>query len=212
MGHGRGMTLSTQLWSEHSDLASEALTHPFVCRLGDGSWPGRSPRATSPRTPLSGVLRPRLRPGPCSQPRHTHAARVGRSARRGTGGARIAASYATPGGASTWPASSLHRRPWPTPSSCSRPLRRAGWGWCSRPWLVHAALRMAWRGTRRGCGGTVGVVGADLRVTRIFEVRPPGWNDCSTNRQTTGPLCARPTGGRWTLSWPSSSTALLPSG
>ena len=31
------MTLSTQLWSENSDLASEALTHPFVCRLGDGS-------------------------------------------------------------------------------------------------------------------------------------------------------------------------------
>ena len=31
------MTLSTQLWSENSDLAAEALTHPFVCRLGDGS-------------------------------------------------------------------------------------------------------------------------------------------------------------------------------
>src|SRR3954451_21016572 len=31
------MTLSARLWSENSDLASEALTHPFVCRLGDGS-------------------------------------------------------------------------------------------------------------------------------------------------------------------------------
>jgi thiaminase/transcriptional activator TenA len=31
------MTLSTQLWSENSDLAAEALAHPFVSRLGDGS-------------------------------------------------------------------------------------------------------------------------------------------------------------------------------
>ena len=31
------MTLSTQLWSENGDLAAEALAHPFVSRLGDGS-------------------------------------------------------------------------------------------------------------------------------------------------------------------------------
>jgi thiaminase/transcriptional activator TenA len=31
------MKLSTQLWSENSDLAAEALAHPFVSRLGDGS-------------------------------------------------------------------------------------------------------------------------------------------------------------------------------
>ena len=78
------MTLSTQLWSENSDLASEALTHPFVCRLGDGSLAREiSTGYLVPGRLLSGVLRPRLRPGPCSQPRHTHAARVGRSARRG---------------------------------------------------------------------------------------------------------------------------------
>jgi thiaminase/transcriptional activator TenA len=31
------MTLSARLWSDNSDLAAEALTHPFVRRLGDGS-------------------------------------------------------------------------------------------------------------------------------------------------------------------------------
>lgn len=50
---------------------------------------------------------------------------------------------------------------------------------------VHAALRMAWRGTRRRRGGTVRAVGADLICARILRYRPPGWNDCSTNRQTT---------------------------
>jgi thiaminase/transcriptional activator TenA len=31
------MTLSARLWSDNSDLAAEALAHPFVRRLGDGS-------------------------------------------------------------------------------------------------------------------------------------------------------------------------------
>ena len=31
------MTLSTRLWADNCDLAAEALAHPFVCRLGDGS-------------------------------------------------------------------------------------------------------------------------------------------------------------------------------
>lgn len=31
------MTLSTQLWADNSDLATQALAHPFVRRLGDGS-------------------------------------------------------------------------------------------------------------------------------------------------------------------------------
>jgi thiaminase/transcriptional activator TenA len=31
------MTLSTQLWSENSDLAAEVLAHPFVSCLGNGS-------------------------------------------------------------------------------------------------------------------------------------------------------------------------------
>jgi thiaminase (transcriptional activator TenA) len=31
------MTLSTTLWADNSDLAAEALAHPFVSRLGDGS-------------------------------------------------------------------------------------------------------------------------------------------------------------------------------
>jgi len=31
------MTLSALLWSDNSDLAAEALAHPFVRRLGDGS-------------------------------------------------------------------------------------------------------------------------------------------------------------------------------
>ena len=31
------MTLSTRLWADNSDLAAEALAHPFVCHLGDGS-------------------------------------------------------------------------------------------------------------------------------------------------------------------------------
>jgi thiaminase/transcriptional activator TenA len=31
------MTLSTRLWADNSDLAAEALSHPFVCRLSDGS-------------------------------------------------------------------------------------------------------------------------------------------------------------------------------
>src|SRR5689334_24417921 len=31
------MTLSARLWSDNSDLAAEALAHPFVRGLGDGS-------------------------------------------------------------------------------------------------------------------------------------------------------------------------------
>ena len=31
------MTLSSRLWSANSDLAAQALAHPFVSRLGDGS-------------------------------------------------------------------------------------------------------------------------------------------------------------------------------
>jgi len=31
------MTLSARLWSDNSDLAAEALAHPFIRRLGDGS-------------------------------------------------------------------------------------------------------------------------------------------------------------------------------
>ena len=31
------MTLSARLWADNSDLAAEALTHPFVCRLSDDS-------------------------------------------------------------------------------------------------------------------------------------------------------------------------------
>jgi len=33
------MTLSMRLWTDNSDLAAEALTHPFVRRLGDGTLP-----------------------------------------------------------------------------------------------------------------------------------------------------------------------------
>ncbi len=33
------MTLSMRLWMDNSDLADEALAHPFVRRLGDGSLP-----------------------------------------------------------------------------------------------------------------------------------------------------------------------------
>ncbi len=40
---------------------------------------------------------------------------------------------------------------------------KAGLGTVFAAGSVHAALRMAWRGTRRGRGGTVRVVGADLR-------------------------------------------------
>ena len=147
------MTLSTQLWSENSDLASEALTHPFVCRLGDGSLAREISTgylaqdafflesfarayalalAHSPDTPtllaLADLLAGVREELDCTPP-------------------------TPPGGASTWPASSLHRRPWPTPSSCSRPLRRAGWGWCSRPWL-------------RACGSTHGLARHATRVRR----------------------------------------------
>jgi thiaminase/transcriptional activator TenA len=31
------MTLATRLWSDNGDLAAEALAHPFVQRLGDGT-------------------------------------------------------------------------------------------------------------------------------------------------------------------------------
>jgi thiaminase/transcriptional activator TenA len=31
------MTLSTRLWADNAELAAEALAHPFVCHLGDGS-------------------------------------------------------------------------------------------------------------------------------------------------------------------------------
>jgi len=31
------MTLSVRLWADNSDLAAEALAHPVVCRLSDGS-------------------------------------------------------------------------------------------------------------------------------------------------------------------------------
>src|ERR1700682_2066260 len=31
------MKLSTRLWTDNCDLAAEALAHPFVCRLSDGS-------------------------------------------------------------------------------------------------------------------------------------------------------------------------------
>src|SRR3981189_3088893 len=31
------MKLSTRLWADNCDLAAEALAHPFVCRLSDGS-------------------------------------------------------------------------------------------------------------------------------------------------------------------------------
>ena len=33
------MTLSARLWTDNGDLAAEALAHPFVSRLGDGSLP-----------------------------------------------------------------------------------------------------------------------------------------------------------------------------
>jgi thiaminase (transcriptional activator TenA) len=33
------MTLSTQLWSDNSDVATEVLGHPFVRGIGDGSLP-----------------------------------------------------------------------------------------------------------------------------------------------------------------------------
>src|SRR5665213_4148907 len=33
------MTLSMRLWTDNSDLADEALAHPFVRQLGDGSLP-----------------------------------------------------------------------------------------------------------------------------------------------------------------------------
>jgi len=31
------VTLSARLWSDNRDLAADALAHPFVRRLGDGS-------------------------------------------------------------------------------------------------------------------------------------------------------------------------------
>lgn len=34
-----GMTLAAKLWNDNSDLAAEALAHPFVTGLGDGSLP-----------------------------------------------------------------------------------------------------------------------------------------------------------------------------
>ena len=108
------MTLSTQLWSENSDLASEALTHPFVCRLGDGSLAREifagylaqdaffleSSPAPTPWPLLTAPTHPRCSRWPICSP--------------GYGRSSDCTPPTPPGGASTWPASSLHRRPWPT--------------------------------------------------------------------------------------------------
>jgi thiaminase/transcriptional activator TenA len=72
------MTLSTRLWADNSDLAAEALAHPFVCRLGDGSLAREifAGYVAQDAFFLESFARA-SRPGSCSQFRHTHAARVG---------------------------------------------------------------------------------------------------------------------------------------
>lgn len=126
------MTLSTQLWSENSDLASEALTHPFVCRLGDGSlareiFAGYLAQDAFFLESFARAYALALAHSP-DTPTLLALADLLAGVREELG---LHASYAARWGIDM-AGVGLHRRPWPTPSSCSRPLRRAGWGWCSR--------------------------------------------------------------------------------
>src|ERR671928_318495 len=38
-GGGGGVTLSADLWAANADLAADALAHPFVVGIGDGTLP-----------------------------------------------------------------------------------------------------------------------------------------------------------------------------
>ena len=126
------MTLSTQLWADNSDLATQALAHPFVRRLGDGS------------------LAREIFIGYVGQDAfflesfaRAYALALARSPDTATllaladllAGVReelaLHASYAARWGVDMR-ASRLHQRPWPTPNSCSRPPRREAWAWCAR--------------------------------------------------------------------------------
>ena len=71
------MTLSTRLWTDNSDLADEALAHPFVRGLGDGSLPRGSSPTISHRTPSSSNHSPAPTPLRWLAVRHSHVACVG---------------------------------------------------------------------------------------------------------------------------------------
>ena len=139
------MTLSARLWADNSDLAAEALAHPFVCRLSDGSLAREifASYVAQDAFFLESFAR-------------AYALALARSSDTPTllaladllAGVReelgLHASYAARWGidmAGVEPASAT----WPTPSSCSRPPLRPGWARCSRPWL-------------RACGSTHGLV------------------------------------------------------
>ncbi len=196
------MTLSARLWADNSDLAAEALAHPFVCRLSEGSLAREIfasyvaqdafflesfarayalALAHSPDTPTLLALADLLA-----------------GVREELG---LHASYAARWGidmAGVEPAS-------------------ATLAYTEFLLATAATAGLGTVGPRlRACGSTHGLArhstqarrdrtrsGRRPALTRILTYRPPGWDDCSTNRQTTGPLCARPTDWRCTLSWPS---------
>jgi len=127
------MTLSTRLWADNCDLAAEALAHPFVCRLGDGSLALRSSRATSHRTPSfwspSPARTPWLVLAVSDTPTLLALADLLAGVREELG---LHASYAARWGidmAGVEPASATLAY---TEFLLANPPLRAGWAWCSR--------------------------------------------------------------------------------
>jgi len=175
------MTLSTQLWSENSDLASEALTHPFVCRLGDGSlareiFAGYLAQDAFFLESFARAYALALAHSP-DTPTLLALADLLAGVREELG---LHASYAARWGidmAGVEPASATLAYRVPARDRCDR---RGGDGVRGDD-SMHAALRMAWRGAGRGCGGTLRAVGADLRRP---ELRGIGIAAGTTTRRT----------------------------
>jgi hypothetical protein len=173
------MTLSTQLWSENSDLASEALTHPFVCRLGDGSlareiFAGYLAQDAFFLESFARAYALALAHSP-DTPTLLALADLLAGVREELG---LHASYAARWGidmAGVEPDPGLHRVP--ARDRCDG----RGWDGVRGDDSMHAALRMAWRGAGRGCGGTLRAVGADLRRP---ELRGIGIAAGTTARRT----------------------------
>ena len=191
------MTLSARLWADNSDLAAEALAHPFVRRLGDGSLAREifAGYVAQDAFFLESFAR-------------AYALALARSTDTPTlltladllGGVReelgLHSSYAARWGidmAGVVPTSA-------TLAYTEFLLATAATGGLAHGLRgddpVHAALRLARRvagrrmprgRTRSGCRPT---------PTRISRHWPPGWNNCSTNKTRTVPPCTRPTGGR----------------
>lgn len=156
------MTLSTQLWADNSDLATQALAHPFVRRLGDGSlareifigYVGQDAfflesfarayalaLARSPDTATLLALADLL-----AGVREELALHASYAARWGVDMAGVQAAPATLAYTEFLLATAARR---------GRGVRGDD--------AVHAALRLAWRGAGRERSGTVRKVGTDLR-------------------------------------------------